>query len=91
MRRPKTGAKGENKNPDIKLSAVQDAALEHILEKVRVGCGLEAEGYQMETASFIYVPPCTPAQSFHQDHDPEEDPSGEMGTVLHLQEKSKST
>ena len=44
---------------------------------------------------WVFVPPCAPPQSFHQDYEPPDpsirDVNVEMGTILHLQAEPKST
>ena len=95
--RPKVkSSANDNVKPDVELQGASGEALRHVVEKVKTRYQLEAQGFELETVSWVFVPPCAPPQSFHQDYEPSLIPSirdvnVEMGTILHLQAESKST
>ena len=81
--------------PDVELQGLSREALHHVVEKVKTRYELDTQGFELETVSWVFVPPCAPPQSFHQDYEPSlipsvRDANVEMGTILHLQAKSKS-
>ena len=82
--------------PDVELQGLSREALHHVVEKVKTRYEMDTQGFELETVSWVFVPPCAPPQSFHQDYEPSLIPSirdvnVEMGTILHLQAESKST
>jgi len=86
----------DNVNPDVELQGESCAALNYLIDRVRTTYKLQEQGFELETVSWVYVPPCTPPQSFHQDYEPSSnavirDENVELGTILHLQPRSKST